>query len=97
MLLNAAAGLLEVPAGYASEQVHAGAGTTSVILAAALVAVPAARSVVTIPAVAVFPAAGWTGLVFVGELLSREMAKRSQQLRPPARSGVNGSGHQLKP
>jgi hypothetical protein len=69
VLLNALAGLGVLPAGHAHQQVHAGAGTTSVILAAALIAVPAARAIVAVPAVAIIPATGRTGLVFIGELL----------------------------
>lgn len=71
MLLNTPAGLLEVPASDAGEQVHSRTTATSVILAATLIAIPAAVAIVLIPAVAIFTSARRAGLVFVGELLGR--------------------------
>jgi hypothetical protein len=71
VLLNAPAGLLEIPAGDAGEQVHPGTTATSVILAAALIAVPAAVAIVLIPSVAILATAGGAWLVFIGELLRR--------------------------
>ena len=71
MLLNPAAGLLEIPAGDAGEQVHSRTATTGVVFAAALVAVPAAVAIVLIPSVAILAATCRAGLVFIGELLRR--------------------------
>jgi hypothetical protein len=71
VLLNSPAGLLEVPASNAGEQVHSRTTATGMVFASALVAVPAAVAIVTIPAVAVVTAACWAWLVFVGELLRR--------------------------
>jgi hypothetical protein len=68
--LDVAAGLLEIPAGYAGEQIHARAAAALVVFAAALVAVPAAISVVLVPPVAILPATGWAGLVGISELIS---------------------------
>ena len=95
MLLDAAGGGGEVPAGNAHEQVDAGAGAAHVILAAALIAEPAAFVVVAVPAVAIGATAGGTWLVLIGELIRREATKGLQDLRP-ATGGLVESGWHVR-
>ena len=92
MLLNALAGFGVLPAGDAHQQIHPVAATAGAILAAALVAEPAAGAVAVIEPVAIGAAAAWTGLVLVGELVSGQASKLRQQVRPPA-VGQVGDGH----
>ena len=82
MLFELTAGLLEIPATNAHEKVEAGHATAHLVFAAALIAVAATGAGVVVPAVAIGAAAGWAGLVLVGELLRGEAAKSHQQLRP---------------
>jgi hypothetical protein len=84
VLLNPPARVLELPASDAHQQVHAVAAATHVVLAAALIAEPAARAVVLVPPVAIPTAARRAGLVAIGELIRRQAAKLHQQPRPAA-------------
>jgi hypothetical protein len=70
--LNAAGGFRKIPAGEANQQIHAVTAAAGSLLAAALIAEPAAGAVITIPAVAIGAAAGRAGLVAVLQLLRRQ-------------------------
>jgi len=87
-LANAVAGLGEVPTGFADEEVHAGATTAGTISATALIAEPRASAIDVIEAVAIFAAAEWAWLMFVGELSRGDTGKARKNVRPLAASEV---------
>jgi tetrahydromethanopterin S-methyltransferase subunit D len=66
------------PVHAAHEQIHASAATTSLISAAALIAVPRACAVLIIKAVAVAATAKGARLVLVGELITGKASKLRQ-------------------
>jgi nicotinamide mononucleotide (NMN) deamidase PncC len=66
------------------EHIHAAAATTGLVLAAAFIAVPGASTVLIIKAVTILAATQRARLMLVGELVRRQAAKMSQQVRPPA-------------
>ena len=82
--LDASCRLSELPAGEPKQKVQTVAATTGMVLAAALVAVPATRAVIPIPAVAIVSAAGGAGLMAILELLRAESRELDQQPGPLA-------------
>jgi hypothetical protein len=98
MGLDAAHSCLEIPAAQPQQQVQAVATTAAVVLAAALVAEPAARPVIAVPAVAVGAAAGGAGLMAVLQLLRVQARQLDQQAGPLAIGGGQGLvGHPCDP
>jgi hypothetical protein len=99
VLLNAAGGGGEVPAGEPHEQIDAGAAAALAVLAAAVGAEPASGAVVVVPlesGVAGITAehpAGRAGPLAVAQVVDRQPAKRLQQLRPTPGSCVEISCH----
>ena len=88
--LHLPGGLHKAPALPAHQQVHAGAGATALVLAAALVAEPGAAAVLVVKAVAIRAATKWTGLMAIPQLRFTQPCQGSKDLRPAAVGRSNG-------